>query len=62
MRPVLVLVIITFVTAFSSFRIVLSFFEMQCYKHVSSYIVIVITLQLDIVLGSKSYTLAPFEE
>jgi hypothetical protein len=36
MRPLLVLVIITFVTAFSLFRIVLSFFEMQCYAHVSS--------------------------
>jgi len=53
MRPVLVLVIITFVTAFSSFRIVLSFFEMQCYKHVSSYIVLVISLLLHIVFRLK---------
>jgi len=53
MRPVLVLVNITFVTAFSSFRIVLSFFEMQCYKHVSSYIVLVITLLLDIIFRLK---------
>jgi len=49
MRPLRVLVIITLVTAFSSFRIVFSFFEMRCYTHVSSYIVLVITLLLYIV-------------
>jgi len=49
MRPVLVLVNVAFVTAFSSFRIVISFFEVQYYTHVSSYIVLVITLLLVII-------------
>jgi hypothetical protein len=62
MRPVLVLVIMTFVIAFNSHRVVLSFLK-RSVTHMS-----VVTLfsllrcYLTSYLGSKSYTLAPFEE
>ena len=48
LRPLPVLVIKTFATAFSSFRVVLPFFEMQYYTLISSYSVLFIPLRLDI--------------